>query len=52
MRGFYQGAAAALASFLIAGIADSSLAPKAEQTFVWLAIGMMIGQQAGKAKGR
>jgi len=50
MRGFYQGAAAALASFLIAGVADSSLAPKAEQTFVWLAIGMMIGQQAEKAR--
>jgi hypothetical protein len=43
MRGFFQGAAAALASFLVAAFADGSLAPKAEQTFLWLAIGMMYG---------
>jgi O-antigen ligase len=46
MRGFFQGAAAALASFLVAAFADGSLAPKAEQTFLWLAIGMMYGQLA------
>ena len=44
MRGFYQGAAAGLLSFLIAGVTDSSLLPKAEQAFLWLAIGMMYGQ--------
>ena len=43
MRGFYQGAAAGLLSFLIAGVTDSSLMPKAEQAFLWLAIGMMYG---------
>jgi O-antigen ligase len=51
MRGFYQGAAAALASLLIAAVADGSLAPKAEQSFIWLAIGMMYGQLARKAAG-
>ena len=50
MRGFFQGAAASLASLLIAAIADGSLAPKAEQSFVWLAIGMMIGCHVKKAE--
>lgn len=44
MRGFYEGAAAGLASFLIAGMAGSSLTPVPEQVFLWLAIGMMYGQ--------
>jgi O-antigen ligase len=44
MRGFYQGAAAALLSLLAVGVVDSSLAPKPEQAFLWLAIGMMYGQ--------
>lgn len=44
LRGFYQGAAAGLASFLIAGVVDGSLTPKPEQSFLWLAIGMMYGQ--------
>lgn len=48
LRGFYQGAAAGLAAFLIAGLTDSSLAPKAEQAFLWLAIGMMYGQRSKK----
>jgi O-antigen ligase len=46
LRGFYQGAAAGLASFLIAAISDSSLTPVPEQAFLWLAIGMMYGQLA------
>ncbi len=48
LRGFYLGAAAGLASFLISAVADSSLRPKAEQAFLWLAIGMMYGQYARK----
>jgi hypothetical protein len=48
LRGFYQGAAAGLASFLIAAITDSSLTPRPEQAFLWLAIGMMYGQRAKK----
>lgn len=43
MRGFYQGAAAGLLSFLIAAVTDGSLLPKGEQAFLWLAIGMMYG---------
>jgi O-antigen ligase len=48
LRGFYQGAAAGLAAFMIAGIAGSSLTPVPEQVFLWLAIGMMYGHRAGK----
>jgi O-antigen ligase len=48
LRGFYLGAAAGLVSFLVAAIADSSLAPRPEQVFLWLAIGMMYGQRARK----
>lgn len=49
LRGFYLGAVAGLASFLIAALADSSLRPKPEQAFLWLAIGMMYGERARKA---
>ncbi len=47
-RGFYQGAAAGLAGYLVAGIAGSYLQPTADQVFLWLAIGMMYGQRARK----
>lgn len=50
LRGFYQGAAAGLASFLIAGISDSSLTPVPEQAFLWLAIGMMYGHRPTEAE--
>ena len=43
LRGFYRGAVAALLSFLIAAVTDSSLMPVPEQAFLWLAIGMMYG---------
>ena len=43
LRGFYLGAAAGLASFLVSGVTDSSLTPRPEQAFLWLAIGMMYG---------
>jgi O-antigen ligase len=46
LRGFFQGAAAGLASLLVAGIVGSRLTPGAEQVFLWLAIGMMYGQRA------
>jgi len=52
LRGFYQGAAAGLACFLITGLTDSSLAPKSEQAFLWLAIGMMYGQRAAAEQRR
>lgn len=46
LRGFYMGAAAGLTMFLISGVTDSSLTPHAEQSFLWLAIGMMYGERA------
>ena len=47
MRGFYMGAAAGLACLLVSYATDSSLRPGPEQSFLWLAIGMMYGQRAG-----
>jgi O-antigen ligase len=43
LRGLFEGAAAGLVSFLVAGFAGSSLEPSAEQAFLWLAIGIMFG---------
>jgi O-antigen ligase len=52
LRGFFLGAKAGLASFLISAFTDSSLAPRPEQVFLWLAIGMMYGQLARKTNAR
>jgi O-antigen ligase len=49
MRGFYEGAAAAILSFMFMAFADGSLTPAPEQAFLWLAIGMMYGEQARRA---
>lgn len=49
LRGFYLGAAIGLASLLVSYLTDSSLLPRPEQVFLWLAIGMMYGQ---RTKGR
>jgi O-antigen ligase len=43
MRGFFQGAAAALVCFLVTGWVGSSFRPDAEFSFLWVAIGMMYG---------
>ena len=45
LRGFFEGAAAALAAFLVAGIAGSSLTPAPEQAFLWLMVGTLYGIQ-------
>ena len=45
LRGLYLGGAAGLASLLISYFTDSSLMPRPEQVFLWLAIGMMYGQR-------
>jgi len=45
LRGFFLGAAAGLASLLASYVTDSSLTPGPEQSFLWLAIGMMYGQR-------
>ncbi len=52
LRGFYLGAKAGLASFLIAAATDSSLTPRPEQVFLWLAIGMMYGELARRTNSR
>jgi O-antigen ligase len=46
LRGFYQGAAAGLLSILVSDLTDSSLVPRPEQIYLWLAIGMLYGQRA------
>lgn len=43
LQGTFEGAAAGLVSFIVAGFAGSSFEPSAEQAFLWLAIGMMFG---------
>jgi O-antigen ligase len=48
LRGFFQGACAALLCFLITGWTGSSLRPTQEFAFLWVAIGMMYGVQARK----
>jgi len=49
LRGFCEGAAAGLLCFLIASFTDGSLTPRPEQSFLWLAIGMMYGLRAKRA---
>jgi O-antigen ligase len=46
LRGLFQGAAAGLVGMLVSDFTDSSLAPRPEQAFLWLAIGMMYGEWA------
>lgn len=43
LQGFFQGSAASVVAFLVAGFAGSSLEPDAAQVFMWLAVGMMYG---------
>jgi O-antigen ligase len=51
LQGFFEGAAAGTIAFLWAGFAGSSIAPAAEQLFLWLAIGVVFGvrMRLGKA---
>ncbi|HLX81847.1 MAG TPA: O-antigen ligase family protein [Burkholderiales bacterium] len=51
LRGFYLGGAAGLLTMLVTNLTDSSFVPRPEHAFLWLAIGMMYGQQA-KASAR
>jgi len=46
MGGFFEGAAAGLLSFVIANVAGSSFFPVPEQSFLWLAVGLMYGVRA------
>jgi O-antigen ligase len=53
--GFFEGAAAGLLGIVIANVAGSSFFPVPEQSFLWLAVGLMYGLRlraraaAGKA---
>ena len=49
LRGFFQGTAAGLIGMLISDFTDSSLSPRPEQAFLWLAIGMMYGEYTRRA---
>jgi O-antigen ligase len=51
LQGFFEGGAAGIVSFLIAGIAGSSLMPVPEQSFLWLALGVMWGVQRHLDRG-
>jgi len=48
MRGFFQGACAALIAFAAAGISGGSLRPQPDNVLLWLAIGIMYGLLAKK----
>ena len=48
MRGFFQGACAALIAFALAGMTGGSLRPQPENALLWIAIGMMYGLLARK----
>jgi O-antigen ligase len=43
MRGFFQGACAALVAFAVAGMTGGSLRPQPENVPLWIAIGIMYG---------
>ncbi len=43
VRGFFQGACAALVAFAVAGITGGSLRPQPENIPLWMAIGIMYG---------
>jgi hypothetical protein len=45
LQGFFEGSAAGLLAFLVAGMAGSSLTPAPEQAFLWLSVGAMYGVQ-------
>ena len=51
MRGFFQGATAALVVFFVTAMAGSSLRPDSEFGYLWLAIGMMYGMLARRPAG-
>jgi O-antigen ligase len=51
LRGFFQGATAALVVFFVTAMAGSSLRPDSEFGYLWLAIGMMYGMLARRPAG-
>jgi O-antigen ligase len=51
-QGFFEGAAASLLAFAVAGLVGSSFAPVPEQCFLWLAVGMMFGVYSKRAMAK
>ena len=51
LRGFFQGATAGLIGFFVTGWAGSTLMPRYEWVFLWVAIGMMYGMLARRPAG-
>ena len=51
MQGFFEGAAVGLVSFFVAAIAGSSFLPVPEQSYLWLALGLMWGVRRHLARG-
>jgi O-antigen ligase len=49
LRGLFEGAAAGVAAYLVAGMAGGSLQPDATHVFLWLAFGMLLGVRARRA---
>jgi O-antigen ligase len=49
LQGLFQGAAAGLLGMLVSDFTDSSLVPRPEHAFVWLAIGAMYGYRARRS---
>jgi O-antigen ligase len=52
LRGLFQGATAALVAFFVTSMVGSSLAPKAESAYVWMAIGLMHGLLARRPQAK
>ena len=46
MRGFFQGATAALICLMVAGVSGGTLRPDVPFAYLWVAIGIMYGLQA------
>jgi O-antigen ligase len=42
-QGFFEGASVALVAFAVAGFVGSSFLPVPEQSFLWLAVGLLFG---------
>jgi O-antigen ligase len=46
MRGYFSGAAAGLAGYLVFGVPNGFFHPSTEQIYLWVSIGLMVGYTA------
>jgi len=51
LRGFFQGATAALLCLIVTGVSGGSLRPDVDFAYLWLAIGMMYGVLSRRPAG-